>query len=60
MPETANTAIMLIRFCVANDHVDTAWTRDGPFRDGFRFAFFGFVFADIAFPGDGGSGRLAA
>ncbi|WP_154070800.1 MULTISPECIES: hypothetical protein [Bradyrhizobium] len=60
MPETANTTTILVRFCVAIDIVDAASTGGGPVLDFLRFAFFDVVFADIAFPGDGGSGRLAA
>jgi hypothetical protein len=51
---------MLVRFCTAIDIVDAALTGGGLVLDVLRFGFFGVVFADIAFPGDGGSGRLTA
>ena len=57
--ETANTTIMLVRFCVTIDIVDAAWTGGELVLDFLRFGFFGVVFTDIAFPGNGGSGRLA-
>ena len=60
VPETANTTIILVRFCVTIDIVDAAWTGGGLVLDFLRLGFFDVVFADIAFPGDGGSGRLAA
>jgi hypothetical protein len=59
-PETADTAIILKRFCVATDSVEVAQTGGGLGFDFSCFAFFGVVFAAIAFPGDGGSGRVAA
>jgi nucleoside permease NupC len=59
-PEVVLTATILIRFCVATDAIDAAWAGAGLVFDFLRFAVFGLVFAPIAFPGDGGSGRLAA
>ena len=62
--ETADTPTILIRFCATT--IDNA---DATAAAGFaldvslaflRFAFWGVVFAAIAFPGDGGSGRVAA
>ena len=60
MPETANTAIILVRFCLTIDIVDAASMGGRPVLEFLRFGFFAVVFADIAFPGDGGSDRLAA
>jgi hypothetical protein len=63
VPETADTAIILIRFCVAIDNADAAAGGGLAFDVSLaflRFAFWGVVFAAIAFPGDGGSGRDAA
>lgn len=60
MPETVNTTIMLVRFCVTIDNVDGPWTSGELVFDFLRLAFFDVAFADMAFPGDGGSGRLAA
>jgi hypothetical protein len=62
--ETADTTTILTRFCTTT--IDNA---DATAAGGFaldvslalvRFAFCGVVFAAIAFPGDGGSGRNAA
>jgi hypothetical protein len=50
----------LTRFCLAIDIVDTAEASGGPILDCLGFAFFGVVFADIAFPEDGGSGRFGS
>jgi hypothetical protein len=61
VPETADTAIMLIRFCATIDNVDAAAGGGFAFDvllASLRFAFCGVVFAAIAFPGDGGSGAL--
>jgi hypothetical protein len=43
---------------MAIDTVDAPWAGGGFVFDLLRFAVFGVVFADIAFPGDGGSGRF--
>jgi hypothetical protein len=59
-PETADTAIILKRFCVTADSVEDAQTGGGLAVDLLRFAFWGVVFTAIAFSGDGGSGRIAA
>jgi hypothetical protein len=61
--ETADTTTILIRFCVTIDNADAA--AGGGFALDASLAFLGFalwgiVFAAIAFPGDGGSGRVAA
>jgi hypothetical protein len=53
VPETAHTTTILIRFPVAIDIVDAPSTDQ---RLGFDFLRFDVVFADIAFPGYGGSG----
>jgi hypothetical protein len=58
VPETASTTTILIRFFVAIDIVDAPLAGGRLAFDFLRFAFLGVVFADIAFPGDGGSGRL--
>jgi hypothetical protein len=61
VPETADTTTMLIRFCATIDNADAA--AGGGFAVLLAFLRFGFwdvVFAAIAFPGDGGSGRIAA
>jgi hypothetical protein len=50
-PETAETATILIRFCVAIDSIDDASASGGLAFDGWRF-FFGVVFfAGMVFPG---------
>ena len=41
VPETANTTIMLVRFCVTTDIVDAAWTGGELVLDFLRFGFFG-------------------
>jgi hypothetical protein len=53
----------LIRFCATIDNADAAAGVGFAFDALLallRFAFWGVVFAAIAFPGDGGSGRVAA
>jgi hypothetical protein len=62
VPETAVTATILIRFSAAIDRVEAA--AGGDFVFAFLLAFLRFgrcdvVFADIAFPEAGGSGRAA-
>jgi hypothetical protein len=54
-PETAVTATILIRFCVATDAIGATWAGAGLVFDFLRFAVCGLIFAPIAFPGDGGS-----
>ena len=61
--ETADTTTILIRFCATIDSADAAAGGGLVFDVWFVFLRFGrcdVVFADIAFPGDGGSGRVAA
>jgi hypothetical protein len=50
VPETADTATMLIRFCVATDSADAARAGGKVAFDFLRFGFCGVVFADTAFP----------
>jgi hypothetical protein len=50
VPETADTATILIRFCAAIDNVDAASADRGLGFDFLRFGLCGIVFADIAFP----------
>ena len=56
VPETAHTTTILIRFPVAIDIVDAPSTDQRLGFDFLRFGFVDVVFADIAFPGYGGSG----
>ena len=58
--QTANTATILIRFCVAIDIVDDAYAGGRLVFDFFRFAFGGVAFADMVSPEDGGSGPFEA
>jgi len=60
VPETANTAPILIRFCVAIDIADDEYADGRLVFDFFRFAFGGVVFADMTSPEDGGSGLFEA
>lgn len=50
VPETADTATILIRFCVATDSIDAAEDGNEFAFDFLRFGLCGFVFVDIAFP----------
>ena len=59
VPETADTATILIRFCVATDSVDAAYAGGELVFDFLRFGLCG-VFADIAFPKMAGQAAFAA
>ena len=50
MPETADTATILIRFCLATASVDAAQADRELVFDFLRFGLCDGVFADIAFP----------
>src|SRR5882672_5929182 len=58
VPETANTTVMLIRFCVAIDIVDDAWAGGGLVLDFLRLVFCDVVFAAIRSPEMAGQARL--
>jgi hypothetical protein len=49
-PDTAVTATMLMRFCVAIDIVDAAWTAARPDLDFLPLVLFGFFFPAMAIP----------
>jgi hypothetical protein len=59
-PETAVTATMLIRFCVAIDIVDAAWIAAWLDLNFLPFFLFGIVFPAIATPKMAGQARMAA
>lgn len=50
MPETADTATMLIRFCVATDSIDAEEDGNECAFDFLRSGLWGVVFVSIAFP----------
>ena len=58
MPETADTATILIRFCLATASVDAAQADRELVFDFLRFGLCGGVFADIAFPKMAGQAAL--
>ena len=59
VPETADTATILIRFCVATASVDAAYAGGELVFDFLRFGLCG-VFADMAFPKMAGQAAFAA